>query len=127
MDQKDSYPEFSKNGKHFDFNTATTKYKTSLLFSIPKEAITTAIALFELIAISQKEKWYYTDILLVVTEVIETEKEIKIRLNTLSLQATFFEKELNQPFHLSRVYLDEKVDSESQEIKNAILEKIEVS
>jgi hypothetical protein len=125
--EANSYPKISLDGKHFDLAPATTNYKTSLLFSIPKSSVKVKIALFELIIISNKK--FRLDFSLVVSEVIETEKEIKLRLNTLSLEASFFEKYLHQDFWLSRIYLDQKMDLEDTSdrgIPKARLEKIEV-
>lgn len=127
--QEDSYPKSSRNGKHFDFNPTTTRYKTSVFFSIPKENVKTEIVLYDLMTIIQTEKWDYTNFLFVVTKIVETQEDIKLRLNTLSLQASFFEKDLNQTFHLFKAYLNENFDQETwmnREIKSAVLEKIEV-
>jgi len=127
LEGENSFPKASLDGKHFDFDQATTKYKTSLLFSIPKSSVKVKVALFELIALSRKE--LDLNLLLVVTEVIETEDEIQLKLNTLSLEASFFEKYLHQHFWLSRVYLDQNIDLENEEdkeIEKATLKEIEV-
>jgi len=122
-----SFPKISLDGKHFNLESKTTKYKTSILFSISKKSVKVKIALFELIRISNKK--LDLNLLLVVLEVVETENEIKLRLNTLSLETSFFEKYLHQDFWLSRVYLDQNIDLENRndsEIEKATLEKIEV-